>query len=131
MAEVPDPRRQKWVPYFRKIGDMLGLKDWILEIGNDEPSDRSAMASAHCVPGRKSGWFRLSQNFLECTAEEQRMMVLHELVHCHFEMSFSMASDHMAEDKRAIFRTLTEYGIDGISVALAPLFPLPGNEIRS
>lgn len=128
MQNSIDPRRQSWLPYVRLIADMYGLKDWVIEIDNDGPTDRNAYASIYMPPGRKMGYLRLSQFFLDETLLEQRMIIVHELTHCHWHTSYSFAQDFLAEDKKLIHSNLMEFGVDGISVAIAPFFPLPPGE---
>ena len=131
MQKVIDPRRQRWMPYVRKIADIYGLKDWILEVDNDGPTDRLASASIYCTPGRKYGYIRLSQYFLDENSNDQRLAIVHELTHCHTHMAHSFGTDHLISDEtKATFTTLLEYGIDGIAVAIASFFPLPSIEHR-
>jgi hypothetical protein len=120
-----DTRRQCWLPYVRLIADLYGLKDWVFEIDNDGPLDRNAWASIFICPGRKYGYLKFSQAFLSDTPSEQRMMVVHELTHCHGHMAFSFAQDHIPNDKHGIHQTLMEYGTDAIAVAIGGFFPLP------
>ena len=123
--EIPDIRKQKYLSYVRKIAAMFGLKDWTFEIGNDEPQNKTALASIWSPAGRKYGYIRFTQHFIDATKEEQRMIVVHELTHCHLAMEFQMSQDHIAEDKRAIHQTLMEYGVDGIAMSISTFFPLP------
>ncbi len=125
-----DIRRQRWLPYIRKLADMYGLKDWIFELDNERPNDANANASIYCTPGRKHGYIRLSQFFLDDNPQDQRLTIVHELSHAHNTMDFSFAQGHLPEEMKAIHTTLMEYGIDGLSTAIAPFFPLPGKKER-
>ena len=129
LKPTDDIRRLNWLKYFRRLADLYGLKDWSIEMGNDEPRDY-ALASVTCTTGRKIAWIRISQLFMEETINEQRMMAVHELTHCHEHMSYSFAKDNIKEDLKPIYQNLMEYTTDAIAVAIAPFFPLPTDEER-
>ena len=125
-----DPRRRKWLGYFRRIGDLYGLKDWVIEMGNEEPNDKNANASVFIPAGRRMAWIRLSQNFITDNPEQQRICTLHELTHCHTSMCYGFVQGHIDDQYKAIHTNLQEYGIDSISTAIAQFFPLPTEEER-
>lgn len=128
MQIIPDPRRQAFLSYIRLVGDMYGLKDWTFELDNERPRDEQADASIYCVPGRKFGYIRLAQTFLDSEPVCQRLCIVHELTHCHDAMAYGFAQDHLSEEMKPIHRSLTEYMIDGISTSIAHMFPLPGKQ---
>jgi hypothetical protein len=120
--------RQRWLPYIRRIADLMMLKDWRIEISEEHPAD-GAHASCEPVQGRKFATLRLSSGFVEGTQHEQRQTVVHELIHCHFGHAWRLleVNDHMTTGAKMAL----EYGIDGLADAIAPLLPLPPACTRS
>ena len=134
LDEKPKPtddiRRLRFLSYFRRLADMYGLKDWTIEMGNEEPTDKGAEASAFFPAGQKLVWMRLSQYFIDASPQQQRLAVVHELTHCHLYMRYGFAHSHIQENLRDTHTTLEEYSIDAISRAIVHHFPLPTNEER-
>lgn len=128
LDKTDDPRKYAWLLYFRKLADLYGLKDWTLEISSGGTDDPDAIASMYCPPGRKHGWLRLSQAFLDESPTNQRMIALHELTHCHTAMWYQHSRMYIKEEMRDTHRVLMEYGVDSIACAITELFPLPGVE---
>ena len=38
-------RRQRWFPYVRQLADILHLKDWRIEVFEEQPNGQDAVAS--------------------------------------------------------------------------------------
>lgn len=129
--KTDDIRRYRWLQYFRKIADLYNLRDWVLEMSSDGTEDAHACASMYCAPGRKHGWIRLSQAFLDESAVNQRMIVIHELTHCHNAMEYTHARNYLKEEHKDTHRMLMEYTVDSIALAVSMYFPLPSEETRS
>lgn len=124
-----DERRRRFGPYLRDLADRMHLKDWAVVLEDGPPDDRSCMASVDCVDGRKLATVLVSDHFLSDTPEEQRHTLVHELIHAHFDMASTLAFRGLDKQGRQAFRSLMEYGVDGLADALAPLLPLPGDPI--
>jgi hypothetical protein len=122
-------RRQQWLPYVRKIADILHLRDWSFEIYEELPSDSDAVASINPIYGRKRAVIRLSEGFLNDSKSDQRHTLAHELIHCHTGPMQRVieAEEHMT----AAARIAMEYCVDGLADAIAPLLPEPPASTRS
>lgn len=120
-----DERRLAFEPYLRQLADAMRLRDWTVEIEPEEPEDPNEQAHVVCIYGRKCARVRLSDGFLTDAPEEQRQGLVHELIHCHFDMANQTALEAMPEPVQDVYRRLVEYGVDGLADAIAPLLPLP------
>jgi len=102
----------------------MALRDWSIRIGEGPPTDPDADAAIHLVPGRKVARIWLSEETLSAASvEEQRHTLVHELIHCHFNLVDALVA---GEEVRRIVLMCLEYGIDGLADAIAPRMPLPG-----
>jgi hypothetical protein len=121
--------RQRWLPYVRRIADLMMLKDWRIEISEEPPAASDACASCDPVQGRKMATLRLSSGFLEDPPDDQRQTVVHELIHCHLGHSWRLleANDHMSNGSKMAL----EYAVDGLADAFAPFLPMPPASTRS
>lgn len=118
--------RSEFLPYVRRLADLMGLKDWTVEIVDEAPSN-DAEASTVMVYGRKLARIRFSAKFLDDTPEGQRETVVHELTHLHLMPMDGVISDLLNEEHYRIYMRFMEYGIDGIAEAWAPHLPLPSH----
>ncbi len=103
------------------MAELLGLKDWVIRLNEDEPEDPDALASVRFTYGRKLVVLFLSDRFLEDNPEEQRNTIAHELIHCHFHLLDSY------ETRSTInrIRPAIEFGVDGLATAIDKFLPLP------
>jgi hypothetical protein len=122
-------RRQRWVPYVRRLADLLCLRDWRIDVYEDAPSDGSAIASCAPVTGRKYAVIRLSESFLTDGGPEQRHTLTHELLHCHLGPMARLLEAN--EAMRPSVQLAMEYCVDGLADAIAPLLPEPPASTRS
>lgn len=116
--------------YTSAIAAELGLRDWTLTFP-PEPCEEKALASVDCTYGRKRAVVRFADDFLHHAPEEQRIVVLHELIHIHFaqeRQAVTDALDLLGRDAHEIatesFRVAHEYGVDGLADAIADRYPL-------
>jgi hypothetical protein len=129
------PRRDRAAvlnSYIRRVGNALGLKDWALWTENcPEPVDWKM----ECVitPNRKRAKIRVAAAFWEDGTEDQRISVIHELIHCQMDGILRPISQYVYDNRLlsyeaygllhdAVAREL-ELGVDGLAVAIAPFFP--------
>lgn len=70
--------------YLRARADELGLRDWQLLLKRDTPNDEAVLGECRPIPGRRFATIRVCPEFRELTDWEQRNVVAHELLHCHF-----------------------------------------------
>lgn len=117
--------------YVRDTADAMELRDWTIELMHD-PCEDGAMATVNSPFGRKLARVWVCEDFRERSAEEQRDTIVHELVHLHLESAASMVrtdlEEHLGKQADKLFfdawRRLFEYGIDGLSAAIAKHLPL-------
>jgi hypothetical protein len=123
---MTDPRRQAYLPYVRQLADMMGLKDWVIEIDDDPPFNAGAIATARICEGRKNLILDLSSSFLEKEDDRpyQRHTIVHELVHCHLGQMNEVLRQMLDADQFAIHRINMEFTTDGIAEAWAARLPL-------
>lgn len=95
-------------------------------------TDEDAIASVSCVYGRKIANISFAETFFLADPEEQRHVLLHELLHVRFWDSHALMESTLPEVMgvpayKAFFAGLTlvdEHAIDALAKALEPLFPL-------
>ena len=116
-------RRAKWLPYVRRLADILALKDWRIDVLDELPSGDGAFASIYPIVGRKWANLRMSEEFLVAPKLDQRQTIAHELVHCHFAPLLRLLEARDQYDDA--MRHALEYGVDGLADGIAPLLPLP------
>lgn len=118
--------RAPFIPYFRTLADLMGLKDWTFEVKlNDYPEDTSAYASIYCIEGRKHGIIRLSEDLLTEPREAQRHYCVHELIHALYATAMHAARLSLSADAYRVWMMTFEYAVDATAVAWAPFLPLP------
>lgn len=127
---IEDERRLSWQDYFREVADRMRLKDWTVEVMPDPPADSDALAEVVCTYGRLWATVRLGDSFLVRSPEEQRHVVVHELVHCHTDLAARVALEAMPEPVKDVFRRLKEHETDALAAVLAPHMPLPLQGVR-
>lgn len=120
-----DVERQKFGPYIRCIADMIGLRDWSITLSDDPPENSCTAAEIWCAYGRRHATLFLSKHFLGATAEEQRHVICHELIHAHFGADDNFLIEALNERDYAEHVTHTEYGVDGLATVIAEGLPLP------
>lgn len=125
---MTDPRRQRFAPYLRLLADLMGLRDWTIELVHESPCEGDALASVVCVYGRRLARICVSDQFLDRSPEGQRYVCAHELVHCHMDAAWMIAIDSLDHAVHAAFRRMAEHGIDSIAEAWSVHLPLPDSE---
>lgn len=119
--------------YLREVADTLGLRDWTLLVKHDPPASVEALAEVRPTEGRKHATVRVCIEFRELTDEEQRAVVVHELLHCHLAVvqhltaGGSQLGGMLGGSGSGILdaiRLAIEYAVDGISDAIAAHYPL-------
>lgn len=118
--------------YTRSVADSMCLQDWTIHLDWENPAGDGDGASIAWPEGRKNAAIRLSAEFTDYDAEEQRYVIVHELVHCHLaSMQDTVEEDlqvHLGRPTYDIysrsFRRALEYGVDALASALASYMPL-------
>ncbi len=121
--------------YMRECADAMELRDWHLDLSHEgpEPHHGNAYASAEPIFGQRRAVFRFCSTFRELRPDEQRNIVVHELVHCHLASIQSMVEKDLEEPLgKAVdamffsaFQRSVEYATDALAAAIAKHLPLP------
>lgn len=126
--------------YVSDIAQMLGLDDWKITVHAEEPGDAidgsDAIASVSCTYGRKIASLRLGKDFLNSPPEEQRHVLVHELIHVHMWGVLALVRTTLpkmlGESAYDVLLTaLTqqdEHATDALATAVAPMLPLWGGK---
>jgi hypothetical protein len=130
------PNEQQWKSLedaVRRYADLLGLKDWRIEVMREHPKEDSDLGECRVIYGRRMAQILFCQSFFEVNPEEQRSTIIHELLHCHFDSPFQEAAklqDHVNPAVWHVFHASyherTELVVDTIAEAIGRLMPLPG-----
>ena len=127
---------EDWVvlgQYVRDRADDLALRDWTFTIAHDPPSHAPALAETRPVYGRRLAAIRFCVEFRELTDDEQRHVVIHELLHCHLaDLQHQTGSESRLEKALGQSGSLAlagiaqsiEYAVDAITDGIAEHHPL-------
>jgi hypothetical protein len=120
--------------YVRWMGDELSLRDWTFNLYYkiDDPEEQDSYAICFPTYGRKHTDIHFCTDFRDLKPEAQRHTVVHELLHCHFAAAQEFVrvelGRHLGQGAYNIFmgayRQSQEYGIDGVTEAIAKKYPL-------
>jgi hypothetical protein len=127
-----DQQHAYWLAYIRQLADLLGLKDWRIELDRDPCTRESAGASNYTYYGRKKADIALGTSFLLQSPDDQRYILAHECLHCHFDRLHKGVIDYaeskgdsddsyFAQSHRRDFENI----VDTMAVIVAPFLPLP------
>jgi hypothetical protein len=128
---MTDPRKQLFSPYVRQIADLMGLKDWIVHVGDGPPTASNANASTFLRYGAKDALIKLSEDFLNDPPAHQRITIVHELIHLHLAPADGLITDFLGDETDPRYKAywrMMEYAIDGLAVAWAETLPLPDDD---
>lgn len=121
----------EWAAYVREMANQLGLRDWTVHLMR-VPSDDARAGEIKCTYGRKHACLWVNAGFGEMDPKEQRQVIIHELLHCHFAPAIQMLVDASGNVGKTwvahldgTMRMALEYGIDAIADEIAPNYPLP------
>ena len=128
-----DEQHAFWLAYIRHLADWLGLKDWRIDLDRDPCTRETAGASNFTFYGRKKADITFGQSFLQQPVEDQRWIVAHELLHCHFDRMHKGVIDYAeskGDDNESYFAQSHlrdfEAVVDTMAVIVATFLPLPG-----
>jgi len=128
--------------YVRWVADAMGLRDWLLDVvvaeevpegGLPHSEEFRGVAAATPVPGQRRAGVHFTHGFrTDHSAQSQRAIVVHELVHCHLadmrEFVRSCACDLLAQQTYDVlsfgFDLAWEHATDAIACAWAEKMPL-------
>jgi hypothetical protein len=70
--------------YCRAVGNILKLQDWRIIVNCEKPEEEF-LAISFCVEGQHKVILKFSDEFFTITSEEQKIVVIHELLHAHLD----------------------------------------------
>lgn len=127
-------QRKKIGKYIRCLADCTSLRDWSFTLFHEPlPEESGAFATVKPVYGRKIAEITLCNNFVDLDPDKQRHILVHELIHCHFDMCDNFFENVLQQlvgiqvykTAFADYRQWMEFGVDAMAEALAPHLPLP------
>jgi hypothetical protein len=129
---ISDVCRQKLSAYINQVAPLLGLDGWKFEIKGN-PECKEALAEIMPTECRKTAVICFSDSFFEKDKEEQRMTVVHELLHCCFAHPCDIIRMDLWETRQlsqqayeimfSTFRRAMEYSVDSLATAIAQFMP--------
>ena len=129
-------KKKALAEYVRQLADLVGLRDWAFEVEcKPDEYDDDTIASVSVQAVRHLAFITTWEMFDAKTAEEQRMAMVHELLHCHF----THVDEPIGQDLRNSgtlagaahdlfytgFHRQLECTVDAIAVPWSRLLPLP------
>lgn len=128
---MTDEERQIVQAYITTLARQVGLRDWITKLA-EEPCEPGNDAQIICTYGQRHLKIRVAAEFRKETPEDQRDTIVHELVHAHLDPCLSMIDEDLEDQLggaahalfAAAFRRNLEFGVDGLTKALAKHLPL-------
>lgn len=115
-------------PYVRKIADLVGLRDWLIDLDDALPGE-GALAECEPTYGRRHAVMRFAP---EVNPAELRNTVVHECIHCHFALIDWNRNSIQGVVGTPVWITwdgaysdAKELAIDAIATAWAASLPLP------
>lgn len=126
------PRQAKLVQaYLRSAADRLGLSHWSIEV-EAAPLEEEGI-EAQVEPGEcQHATVRLPMSFFERPANEQRLVLAHELCHLHLARAAEVVMVASEDMHPAAFRVWArsydqaeEQAVEAFARVLAPSLPLP------
>lgn len=128
-----DQQHAFWLAYIRQLADLLGLKDWRIELDRDPTTRAEAGASNFTYYGRRVADITLGPAFKSYAVDLQREIITHELLHCHFARMHAGVCDYAeshGDGNESYFAQSHlrdfEAVVDTVAVIVAPFLPLPG-----
>lgn len=134
--EMSDKDFTFWSTYIRETGDLVGLKDWSLNLKQlwvEDETDKDTVAQCVVTDGRKLAYVWLTTKFPDKDVVLKRWVIVHELTHCHFDQAWKFCAKDLAQFLgRAAdeffwpsFERNMEHGIDAVAGIMAENVPLP------
>ena len=128
-------RRDQLQSYVDSLKPLLRLTDWVIDTNADATLGDLTAAEIHFANGRCGARVDFATDFWDRTPDEQRVIVVHELVHCHFrgtQDAMDTVADQLGNEGRtfacAMHQRAVEHGTDAVALALAPFVPLPPSD---
>lgn len=138
---MTEEQKEILLKWLRDTADSLNLRDWtfdimfdeVIESNHDPSSTMVAGAEVSAIYGRKHATILFPKDFIEVDGPTQKMIVVHELVHLHFNAMRDVIRLDLYELETmsrptylALFKNFDrhlELGVDGLATMLAKGFP--------
>ena len=127
-----DEQHAAFSAYLRDLADVMGLRDWEIDLAREDASGPDTGASCSTTYGRKVATIHFGADFFYESPETQRYYCVHELLHCHFRAIVEARDgleDLLGTPANLVFvdrmRSAEEWAVDAIAGAIAPFLPLP------
>lgn len=131
-AAASGTQRRALERYVGVLKAALGLVSWNVTVSWTEWADETTDAQVVPVDGRHLATVFLGPGFGTLDFEEQREVLVHELLHLHtapmvygVEEAFKLLPDKAGQLASAQFSRHEEYAVDAIAASVAVLLPLP------
>lgn len=125
-------RHREILEYIVLLRQHLMLNDWNLGLDRDFLSDNALLAAITCTYGQRHARIQIASDFDDHPLAQQRMALVHELLHCHMNRlrvsmvnTFNLLGREAYEMGKSQLGDEVEYATDSIAQALAPKCPLP------
>lgn len=127
-----DGDRSKLGEYVRSLADVMGLRDWHINLMHDPPDDPEHAACVDVRYGRRVVNVHFHPSWAQNEPETLRSTCVHELLHCHLkptEWAINNASGALGMVGFTIlhgsYMDALEVAIDSMATAWAETLPLP------
>jgi hypothetical protein len=123
--------------YVEEAQGVLGLLDLTIKV-TDEQAPEDTYADIQVHPEAPEATIRIAHGFWTLTPDEQRRVIVHELLHCHMAAMVNLKDDlektlgtAAFDIFDAAFERAHERTTDKLARLMAPLLPLPPKFGRS
>jgi hypothetical protein len=128
---MTDEQRAYWQAYVDEIKPIMRVSDWRIQV-SDEPAEPGNDAQMWFKQNQPSVTLRLCADFDARPRDEQRVIVAHELLHCHTHHPWETVNritDLLGRKAESIadesFCAQMEFMVDQLAFVIAPFLPLP------
>ena len=127
-----DGDRDKLGKYLRATADLMGLRDWHLQLPEANPESAQNGAECTVVYGQKRAIITYRDDWATWDVDQFRYLTVHELMHCHLwsleqricDVQEMIGGSAFTVLERA-YRENLEHAVDGVARAWAETLPLP------
>lgn len=131
MRTLEPDRQAYWLAYALALAAPLKILDWRISV-LEEVTEAGNAAHVEIIYGRKIANISLAEDFDNFVPEEQRHMIVHELVHVHAQpvgSIFQRLTESRTEGWLQLVNTFhteaVEHLVDVMASIIAPHLPLP------
>lgn len=129
---MTDRQFRSLAKYVIYVAAHIGLRDWTINILREPPDDDGHAATVSCVYGRKIANVRFSVDWMTQTPEEQRHVVIHELLHVHTDGALTLVEETLPtllgmpafKAFQEAYRRENEHAVDAIASVIEEFIPL-------